>query len=237
MMAETDKADASLAGRTGQISNATVFAEMAGTGLLTFLIVAAGIFAERYMLQNATFTLLITAATGACGFLALSYIFARETRCYFTPALAFVFVLDGSLPLVAGLICASSHILAAMAGVMAAHLVTNTGLIQTAGLAQSGLAVWFGEALATASFVFAGFAALSHSRKFMPLTGAVSLLVIAFSTPSISFANPALTLARSLTDSFTAIALVDGGMIAVIQLSAAAGGWAFYRWLNRGNRK
>ena len=65
----------------------------------------------------------------------------------------------------------------------------------------------------------------------MPVTGALALLAIALATPSLSFANPALTLARALTESFTSIRLLDAAHIAGVQCLAALGAWLLFWWL------
>jgi hypothetical protein len=130
-----------------------------------------------------------------------------------------------------GLIRAGAQIAAAFLGVMLAHLVTNTGLVQVAGQIQTGEGVWLGEFLATALFVFAMLAAARGSTGSAALTGALCLLASALATPSTSLANPALTLARALTDSFLSIRLSDALLIAAIQMIAAIAAWAAYRWL------
>ncbi len=217
---------------SGGIDGRTVAAEAAGAGFIAFAVVSAGILGERHAIHDVALALTITALTGALAFLVLARALEGHARCYFNPALTLAIVLSGRMPLAAGLTCAAAQILAAFTGVFAAHLVTNTGIVQTATQIYSGPGVWLGEALATAFFTFAALMALARGRNLMPVTGAACLLVAALATPSISFANPALTLARSLTDSFTAIALSGAVLIAAFQFLAAIGGWAFYRWMN-----
>ena len=69
-------------------------------------------------------------------------------------------------------------------------------------------------------------------EALIPLTGALALIAISLATPSLSFANPALTVARSLTDSFTAIRLVDAAAIAGVQCLAAIGAWLLHLWFS-----
>ncbi len=113
---------------------------------------------------------------------------------------------------------------------MTAHLVTNTGLVQVATQIQTGEGVWLGEALGTALFVLAMLFIAEKSPERASVIGALALLAIALTTPSISFANPALTLARALTDSFTAIRLEDALVILAVQLVAAVGAWLAFIW-------
>ena len=209
-----------------------VAAEAAGCGLLTFLIVAAGLLAER---QGGSIALavLITALAGAAAFLVLTRALSPWAVSGFNPALAFALILSGRMDLVTGILSAAAQIAAAFLGVMLAHLVTNTGLVQVATQIQTGTGVWTGEFLGTGLFVLAMLSLTARGREaLIPLTGALALLAISLATPSLCFANPALTLARSLTDSFTAIRLADAAAIAGVQCLAALGAWLLHLWLS-----
>ena len=209
------------AGSAPVLSNVTVALEGFGAGVLAFLIAAAGILAERYALHDAAFIVPVVALSGACGFVVLAAQSGAQARCLFNPAVAFARVLNRDLPLAAGLICAAAQIMGAMVGVMAAHFVTGTGLIQNASLHHTGAGVWLGEAAATAAFVFAMIFLQSKGRYVAAFAGMAILFVAAAVTPSLSFANPALTLARSLTESFTSIALADAVIIVLVQFAGA----------------
>jgi len=210
-----------------------IAAEAAGSGLLTFLIVAAGLLAERQAGGSIALAVLTAALAGAAGFLVLARILSPWTVTGFNPALAFVSILSGRVDIVTGVLSAAAQFAAAFLGVMIAHLVTNTGLVQVATQIQTGAGVWTGEFLGTGLFVFAMLSLTARGREpLIPLTGALALLAISLATPSLSFANPALTLARSLTDSFTAIRLPDAAAIAGVQCLAALGAWLLHQWLS-----
>lgn len=208
-------------------------AEAIGAGLLTVFIAAAGILGERQALDSIAVVSLITALAGAAAFAVLARALAPSAVSYFNPAIAFAFVLSGRLDLLTGLLCAAAQIAAAFLGVMVAHIVTNTGLVQVASQIQTGAGVWLGEFSGTGLFVFALLSLSAKSPERLPLTGALCLLAISLATPSTSFANPALTVARALTDSFTAIKLSDALTIAAIQLLAAVAAFILHRWLKR----
>jgi glycerol uptake facilitator-like aquaporin len=233
MTAEPSRTDAGFEAKTGEMSNGILVAEAGGAGLLTFAITATGILSERHAIGDTALALGVTALAGACTFFVLARILAPFIAGYFNPAFTLALVMAGRLRPPAAMICASAQIMGAMLGVMAAHLFTNTGVIQTASQVQTGASVWLGEALASALFIFIALATIARSRALLPLTGAICLLIIAPATPSISFANPAVTLARSLTESFTAIALTDAVIIAIIQLIAVFGGCTACHWLNK----
>ncbi|WP_170937020.1 MULTISPECIES: aquaporin [Rhodomicrobium] len=212
----------------------SVTSEAIGAGLMSFLIVAAGLLGERFAIDNIAIASLATALTGAASFAVLARVLAPAAVSYFNPGVALAFILSGRIDFVTGLCCAAAQIAAAFLGVMIAHIVTNTGLVQVATQIQSGEGVWAGEFLGTALFVFALLSVSAQSPDRLPLTGAFCLLAAALATPSTSFANPALTLARTLTDSFTAIRLNDAVTIAGIQLLAALAAFALYRWMKAG---
>jgi glycerol uptake facilitator-like aquaporin len=207
-----------------------IAAEAAGSGLLTFLVVAAGLLAERQAGGSIALAALITALAGAAGFFVLARALSPWTVTGFNPALAFVSILSGRVDIVTGVLSAAAQFAAAFLGVMIAHLVTNTGLVQVATQIQTGPGVWTGEFLGTGLFIFA-MLTVREREPLIPVTGALALLAIALATPSLCFANPAVTLARALTDSFTAIRLPDAAIIAGIQCLAALGAWLLHWWL------
>jgi glycerol uptake facilitator-like aquaporin len=209
-----------------------IAAEAAGSGLLTSLVVAAGLLAERQAGGSIALAALITALAGAAGFFVLARALSPWTVTGFNPALAFARMLSGRIDIVTGILSAAAQFAAAFLGVMIAHLVTNTGLVQVATQIQTGPGVLTGEFLGTGLFIFAMLSLTVREREpLIPVTGALALLAIALATPSLCFANPALTLARALTDSFTAIRLPDAATIAGIQCLAALGAWLIHRWL------
>jgi glycerol uptake facilitator-like aquaporin len=212
------------------LTNAAVALEGVGAGVLAFMIVAAGILAERYALHDAAFIVPVTAMAGAYSFIALAALFGAQARCLFNPAVTFARVLRGDLPLAAGLICAAAQIMGAGAGVVAAHFATGTGLIQNASLNHAGAAVWGGEAAATGAFIVAVLFLEKRGRYIAAFVGTAIMFIAAAVTPSVSFANPALTLARSLTETFMSIALTDAVIIALVQFAAAGlGAFALQR--------
>jgi glycerol uptake facilitator-like aquaporin len=196
-------------------------AESVGSGILSFLVVAAGVLAERYAGGNIGLAILITALSAAAGFAVLARVFSAVAPSLFNPAFAFSLALSGRMPLISALLAGATQIAAACLGVMIAHMVTNTGLVQIATAIQAGWPVWTGECLAAGLVIFVWLRVSATAPRALPLFGALSLLAVALATPSLSFANPAITLARGLTDSFTSIRLADAGLILVGQFVGA----------------
>ena len=212
-------------------------AEGVGSGILSFLVVAAGILGERYAGGNIGLAILITALSAGAGFAALARSLGWRAPSLFNPAFAFALALSGRMPLVSALLAGAAQIAAACLGVMIAHMVTNTGLVQTATAIQAGWPVWIGECIAAGLVIFVWLRVLATAPRGLPLFGALSLLAVALATPSLSFANPAITLARGLTDSFTSIRLADAALILVCQFAGALVASLLDNWLFPGGRQ
>jgi len=208
-----------------------IVAEAGGSGALAFVLVTAGILSERYLIGNAGLALIITAVAVAASFVILSCGLGKLAPSLFNPVIALGHALGGRLTPGDGLICAAAQLFAAFLGVMIAHIVVGTGLVQVATQSESGAIVWASECLATLLFAGAIFTLTARGQARTALIGAVALLAIALTTPSMSFANPALTLARTLTESFAAIRLDDAIVIAALQLLAGLAAWMAVRRL------
>jgi glycerol uptake facilitator-like aquaporin len=232
-MAADGQGDSLGAARTGTPDlTRMIAAEALGSGLLAFIAVGAGILAERYAIHDLLLALFMTALGTSCAFFVLARTLGHHAPALFNPAFALALALSGRLTFAAAIYSAGAQIAAAFVGVMVAHLVTNTGLVQTATQVYTGEGVWGGECVASALFIFAMLTVTRGTPRHAPLTGAACLLAIALATPSVSFASPALTLARGLTDSFMAIRLEDAVLIAAIQIAAALAAWLLHRWFS-----
>jgi glycerol uptake facilitator-like aquaporin len=206
-------------------------AEALGAGLLAFLTVAAGILAERFSAGSVGLAMAVTALTAAAAFAALAQTLGAQAVSCFNPALAFALALSRSVSLGFALLAAAAQIAAAMLGVVIAHMVTNTGLVQVASAIQFGAPVWVGEFIAAGLVIFVLLRLIATAPRAIPLLGAAAMLAVALATPSLSLANPAVTLARGLTDSFTSIRLADAGLIVLCQFAGALAAWLLQGWL------
>jgi glycerol uptake facilitator-like aquaporin len=229
----SEAAEGQARGGADRDSLALTAIEALGSGLLAFVVVASGIIAERHAIHNTGLALLMTSLAGASAFTVLAAAFRGRSVAFFNPAFTLALLLRGEFSVASGLVLASAQIAAAFLGVMTAHIVTNTGLVQAASQIATGPGVWLGEFLATAIFILAMLAAVGRGGERPALTGGLALLAASLATPSVSFANPALTLARALTDSFTALRLEDAAIIALIQALAAIAAVLLDRWLRR----
>ena len=180
-------------------------AELLGTAMLLATVVGSGIMAENLAGGNVALALLCnTIPTGAI-LTVLIWVFGPVSGAHFNPAVTLVFTIDGELapPRAAGYVAA--QIAGAALGVWAAHLMFEVDILQWSTRERTGLSQWFAEGVATFGLVLAILGTLKWGTKVV--AGAVGLYITAafWFTASTSFANPAVTLGRTLTDTFSGI--------------------------------
>ncbi len=206
-------------------------AEALGTLVLASTVVGSGIMGEQLAQGNIAVSLLANSlATGAI-LVVLILIFTPLSGAHFNPAVSLAFVLRGELSLKEGVAYAAVQIAGALAGAMLAHFMFLMDPVQTATQIRSGAAQWVSEAVATAALLLTILACLRHAPAQIPY--AVGLVIMAdyWATSSTSFANPAITIARTITDTFTAIRMQDAMIFIPVQLSSATATVFAVRWL------
>jgi glycerol uptake facilitator-like aquaporin len=194
-------------------------AEALGTALLVAVVIGSGIMGERLAAGNAAVALLgNTLATGA-GLVVLISILGPVSGAHFNPAVTLYFTLRrefrlGELPAYTAV-----QILGGLAGAVLAHVMFDLPAIQISNHMRSGFGQWLGEFVAT----FALLAAIIGSRRNPAATPYLVGLVITagyWFTSSTSFANPAVTIARSISDTFAGIRPLDAPEFILAQLLA-----------------
>ena len=206
-------------------------AEALGTGFLLAGVVGSGIMAERLAGGNVALSLMgNTLATGAI-LTVLILIFAPVSGAHFNPAVTLSFLLRGVVGRIAAIAYVTVQILAGVVGVVVAHLMFDLPLIQDAMTVRTGPGQWLSEFVATFGLV----ATILGCIKARPeaTAYAVGLYISAgyWFTASTSFANPAVTLARGLTDSFSGIAQPGIPAFIVAQLLGAVAATYLLGWL------
>lgn len=196
-------------------------AEALGSFFLFATVVGSGIMAERLSGGNVGVALLANAiATGAMLFVLIGML-APVSGAHFNPAVSLVFAVRGTVGwYVAGLYVAVQVVFGVL-GVFAAHVMFDVPVLQESVRVRSGVGQWLGEAIATFGLVITILGTLRHRAH--AVSAAVALYIIAayWFTSSTSFANPAIALARSLTDSFAGIAPADVPGFIIAQLAGA----------------
>jgi glycerol uptake facilitator-like aquaporin len=208
-------------------------AEGVGTALLLATVVGSGIMGERLAGGNVAVALLAnTLATGAV-LVALILTFGPISGAQFNPGVTLVAAWERSLPWpdVPGYVTA--QILGAVLGVAVANLMFELPAFSLSQHARSGPAQWLSEFVATFGLVTVIWGC-SRLRTATAVAFAVGAYITAayWFTASTSFANPAVTVARSLTDTFAGIRPADVPAFVAAQLLGAAAATMLFRWLS-----
>ena len=206
-------------------------AESLGAALLLAIVVGSGIMGESLAGGNDAIALLAnTIATGA-GLAVLIMIFGPVSGAHFNPAVTFAFFLRKDIgPGLAGAYVIS-QISGAVIGVGLAHAMFDLELFQLSAKARAGAGQALGELIATFGLVLTIFGALRFRPESVPM--AVGLFITAgyWFTSSTSFANPAVTIARTLTDTFSGIYYGDAPAFLTAELIGAALAAGLAAWL------
>lgn len=206
-------------------------AEALGTALLLAIVVGSGVMGESLAGGNVAVALLgNTIATGA-GLVILILIFDPVSGAHFNPAVTLAFFLKRDIG--AGMAGAYVlvQILGAVAGVFLAHAMFDLSIMQLSAKERSGLGQALGEGVATFGLVLTILGAVRFRPESVAM--AVGLFITAgyWFTSSTSFANPAVTIARALTDTFAGVRAADVPAFLIAQFAAAAVATGLAAWL------
>ena len=209
-----------------------IAAEALGTAALLAAVVGSGIMAERLTHDIALALLCNTMATAAMLFV-LIVMFAPVSGAHFNPAVTLVALLDRAIPARTALLYMPAQIGGAIAGVWLAHAMFGESLFAWGVKERSGWGQWLGEGVATFGLVLT--IAGCKGRSLETIAAAVALYIASayWFTSSTSFANPAVTLARSLTPSFAGIAAGDAPAFIAAQIIGAVSAAVLARFLFR----
>ena len=188
------------------ISARVLAAEALGTALLLAIIVGSGMMGERLAAGNHAVALLAnTLATGA-GLVVLIQMFGPISGAHFNPAVSLAAAIRRELPPRTAMAYLAAQLAGAVAGVWLAHAMFDAPLLQLATRSRDGLAQGLSEAVASFGLIGTILATSRHRPDFTPMAVGLYITSAYWFTASTSFANPAVTLARALTDSFAGIA-------------------------------
>ncbi len=206
-------------------------AEALGTALLLAIVIGSGIMGERLAAGNVAIALLgNTLATGA-GLVVLITMFGPLSGAHFNPAVTLVFAARRDLDRRTAVAYVAVQCVGAVLGVWVAHLMFGEAVLQVSTKLRDGPAQAFSEGVATFGLI----AAILGSLRFRPdATPAIVGLYITSAywfTASTSFANPAVTIARALSNTFAGIAPTSAPAFIGAQLAGALAAAALSRWL------
>lgn len=206
-------------------------AEALGTLILVMAVIGSGIMAENLAGGNDAVALLCnTIATGAVLFVIIT-IFASVSGAHFNPAVSLVVALRGDLDWRTAALYIVAQIAGGCLGAVFAHLMFGLDLFQLGAKARNGIGQWAGEFIATFGLIGTILGCVRFKPEAVATAVALYITSAYWFTASTSFANPAVTIARSLSDTFAGIAPGDApGFIAAELLGALAAAWLF-GWL------
>jgi glycerol uptake facilitator-like aquaporin len=208
-------------------------AEALGSLLLSGVVIGSGIMASNLSGQNGGLALLAnTGATAAILFVLITA-FGPISGAHFNPAVTLVMMVRRELSAGAGVLYAIAQILGCVAGAILAHAMFSLPLLQQSLHERSGAPLLLSEAVA--AFALLTTILLVSNARPQAVAGAASLVIAAgyWWTASTSFANPAITIARSLSDTFAGIRPEDAPGFIVAQLAGALTAAAACAWLTR----
>jgi glycerol uptake facilitator-like aquaporin len=180
-------------------------AEAIGTALLLAIVVGSGIMGERLSQGNDAIALLGNSIATGAGLAVLIFLFAPISGAHFNPIVTLVDALDGKLSRHDAARYVPVQVVAALAGVAATHLMFGEALFTPSDRARIGPSLWWSEFIATFGLILVIRLSAHHSLNAVPLTVAAYITAAYWFTASTSFANPAVTIARSLTPTFAGI--------------------------------
>jgi glycerol uptake facilitator-like aquaporin len=207
-------------------------AELLGTLTLVATVVGSGIMAERLTHDVALALLGNTLPTGAI-LVVLITILGPISGAHFNPAVSLVFVLKRELAPGEGLLYAVAQIIGGMLGTVLAHAMFALPLIDTSLKERAGAAQLLSEGVAAFGLVVTILAGIRFARTAVPWLVGLYITAAYWFTASTSFANPAVAIARSLTNTFSGIRPVDLPGFIAAELLGAVVALALSRWLLR----
>ncbi len=210
-------------------------AEALGTGLLVATVVGSGIMAETLTKDTALALLGNTLPTGAI-LAVLITILGPISGAHFNPAISLVFTLKGDLPAREGLLYVAAQLVGGIAGTMTAHLMFALPLIAFSLKTRTGGPQWFSEGVAAFGLVATILAGIRFQRDAVPWLVGLYITAAYWFTASTSFANPAVAIARSLTNTFSGIRPADLPGFIVSELAGAVVALLAMSWLLRTSR-
>lgn len=210
---------------------ACIVAEFVGTAFLVAAVVGSGIMAERLSGGNVALALVAnTIATGAA-LVALICAFGPVSGAHLNPVVSLADALEGRLAWSEAFAYIVAQIIGGIGGTIAAHVMFNLPLISLSTRARSGPSQLLSEFIATFGLLCVIWGCSRSRPPFVPLAVGGYITAAYWFTSSTSFANPAVTIARSLSNTFAGIRAADVTLFIVAQVMGGIAATFLFRWL------
>lgn len=208
-------------------------AEGLGTALLVAIVVGSGIRAERLAAGDTALALLANSLATGAGLVALLVSLGPVSGGHFNPVVSLSALVQGTLPPRDALRYVLVQVAGGVCGVLAAHAMFGEPTLAWSAQSRTGAAMWWSECVATFGLVGVGIGTLRSRPQLVPFVVAGYITAGYWFTSSTSFANPALTIACALTDTFTGIRPQDVPGFVLAQIGGGLTATLLFHWLCR----
>lgn len=208
--------------------------EALGTGLLVATVVGSGIMAER-LTDDVALQLLCNALPTAAILVVLIATLGPVSGAHFNPAVTLAFLIRREMSGLRALAFATTQVAGGVSGTFLAHLMFARPVIQASTTVRTGGATWLAEAVAAFGLVLVILAGIRQRPEAVPWLVGLFIGAAYWFTSSTSFANPAVAIARGLTDSFSGIRPLDVPGFVAAELFGAVVAALFAHWLLAGD--
>ena len=182
-----------------------MFAEFLGAGFLLIAVVGSGIMAEPLADGNTALALLANAIATGCMLYCIITLFGPVSGAHFNPIVTLAFVVRGDMPIKRAGAFIAAQIFGAIAGVLLTHAMFDQSLFQLSQTSRTGAPLWISEIFASFGLLLIIFGGLAQNSKAIASMVALYITGAYWFTSSTSFANPAVSTARALSDTFAGI--------------------------------
>jgi glycerol uptake facilitator-like aquaporin len=207
-------------------------AEFFGTGLLLLVVTGSGVMGESLAAGNAGVALLANSiATGAILFVLIS-LAGPISGAHFNPIVTAFFWRNGSVTARSATFYMLFQFLGAMAGVLVAHFIFDLPLLQLSSKVRDGLGIFASEVIAVVTLLSVITLGTRYAAQALPMSIALTVTAGYWFTSSTFFANPAVSVARTLTDTFVGISPLDTPIFCLAQIAGLGVFFAVRKWLS-----
>jgi arsenate reductase len=194
-------------------------AEAVGTAMLVAVVVGSGIFAQRLSPGDVGLQLLENSIATGAGLVALILAFGSVSGAHFNPVVSLVDRVFGGLTTAETVVYSIAQVAGATAGAIVANLMFNLPAVTLSLHTRSGGGLWLGEVVATFGLIMVIVGVVRSSRSMAPFAVGGYIAAAYWFTSSTSFANPAVTIGRTLTNTFAGIRPSSAPMFVVAQIA------------------
>lgn len=211
--------------------NRRLVAELLGTAFLLAVVVGSGIMGETLAGGNVGLALLANSLATGTGLFALILIFAPISGAHFNPVVSLYAAIEKHISWREAGLYVVVQIIGAVLGVVAAHVMFAAPIVELSQHVRTGGSQWWSEFVATFGLLAVIISTSRSNHETTPTAVAAYITAAYWFTASTSFANPAVTLARTLTNTFAGIRPCDSLGFIVMQIVGAVTAVLVFRWL------